>query len=85
MPGMFCEVSIKGKIMDTVAILPLAAISEDKSVFIANNNKLEKTQIDIIHIEDQSAFISHGISHGDLVVVSPTNITNDQLNIIVVE
>jgi len=81
--GMFCKISIPGKIAPQVVQIPVESVSFNqddngyRTAFIAKEDpkspeKLRLTKVKVLesHIKDESIFISKGLSEGDLIVVT---------------
>lgn len=68
--GMFCSVSIPGKTLYGVFRVPRQAVSFEKTVFIANGNRLKTLPVVVARTQGQETFIAGGIVEGDLVITT---------------
>lgn len=68
--GMFCEVSIPGKMMRNVIRLPRWAVSFRNTVYIAEKNRLKTVPVKVARIQNDEVFVSDGLSAGDRVITT---------------
>ena len=69
--GMFCSVKIPGKTLEGVIRLPRSAITFDNTVYIATaNNRLKTMPVTVANTEEQTVYISGGLSMGDIVITT---------------
>ena len=70
-PGMFCRVEITGGTQPGAVVIPRTAMHDGSAVYVADDGRLEKREVDVLrHLGDQ-AIISSGLQSGDRLVVSP--------------
>jgi len=74
--GMFCAVEIPGKTMEGVYRLPRWAVSFDNKVFVAEKDgsdgsyRLRRRTVTLARTEGDEAFVSSGLSTGELAVTT---------------
>ncbi|SHJ65531.1 RND family efflux transporter, MFP subunit [Desulfatibacillum alkenivorans DSM 16219] len=68
--GMFCSVSIPGKIMQGVVELPRWAVSFENTVYVANDKRLNTAPVKVVRIQGEKAYVSEGLQEGDQVIVT---------------
>ena len=68
--GMFASVSIPGKVMKNVFRLPHYAVSFEKTVYVASDNRLTTVPVHVERTEDGFTYVSEGLKTGDLVIVT---------------
>ncbi len=80
-PGMFVEVSILGKPAGPVARIPRYAVHNGRQVWVAANDLLEIREVQILRFDEGSAYVSEGLSDGDIVITSPLDTVTDRMRI----
>lgn len=68
--GMFVEVTIPGRILDNVFVIPRQAVSFTGTVFTVENNRLVSRRVEVIHHGDEVAIINDGLKAGDTVITT---------------
>ena len=69
--GMFVEVLIAGEVLAGVIEIPRAALRENSSVWVMDNDqKLRVKHVKIARLEKQSALISEGLQDDDMVILT---------------
>ncbi len=69
--GLFADVSIDGRAMDTATVIPPDGLRAGDVVYLLNdNNRLEMRQIDVAHRSSERVVVSQGLSAGERVVTS---------------
>lgn len=68
--GMFCSVSIPGRVMQGVYRLPVRAVSYTGAVFTAVNDRLVTVPVEVARSQNEFAFVSKGLRPGDLVITT---------------
>ncbi|NIA20612.1 MAG: biotin/lipoyl-binding protein [Anaerolineaceae bacterium] len=71
--NMFCKVTVLGKKLPKVYILPRSAILADGSVYVVEDGRLRKRQVRLSRLAGEEAMIlpGGGLNDGDRVVVGP--------------
>lgn len=81
--GMFCSVTIPGKILKNVFAIPRWAVSFEKTLYVSRDNRLKTIPVEMARVQDETALVISGIKPGDIVIttrlVNP--IENSLLNI----
>lgn len=68
--GMFCEIILHGKTLDSVMILPRQAVTFENTVYVAIDNRLQTRPVTVARLEKEKAIISEGLEEGDIVVTT---------------
>ncbi len=68
--GMFAAVIIPGKTMTDVIELPRTSVSFENKVLVIRNNRLYSTDVEVVRIQNDHAYISKGIKPGDQVITT---------------
>jgi RND family efflux transporter MFP subunit len=69
--GMFVEVVFQGETLTDLTEIPRAALREDSTVWIMDNNqKLKITPVEIIQHQKNTVLIGSGLDNGDLVIMT---------------
>lgn len=70
--GMYCEITIPGKIMEDVIRLPRWAVSFEETVYEAVGDplRLAVTPVEVVRIQGEETFVRNGIDEGDLVITT---------------
>jgi RND family efflux transporter MFP subunit len=68
--GMFCSVSIPGRLMKDVIRLPRRAVSFKNTVYISNDSRLKTIPVKVLRSEGDYAFITEGLRPGDQVITT---------------
>ena len=80
-PGMFVSVEIKGKLLSKIIRLPRYAVRGTDEVWLAVEGKIKIQKVKIARRDKTHAYISSGISDGDIVITSPLDIVTDGMKI----
>ena len=68
--GMFCEVSIPGRNLESAIEVPRAAVSYKNTVFTVNGGRLKTMTIEVARVENDFAYITDGLKEGDKVITT---------------
>lgn len=68
--GMFCRAAIPGGSMEQVVELPRWAVSFENTVYVIRDGRLETVPVQVARVQDNKAYISKGISQGDMVITT---------------
>jgi multidrug efflux system membrane fusion protein len=68
--GMFCQVEIPGRILNSVIRLPRWAVSFKNTVYISKDNRLRTVPVTVVHKAGEEVFISEGLDPDDLVITT---------------
>lgn len=69
-PGMFARCSILAEGKQQALVIPSDALRSDNTVLVVRENKVEQVAVQLVASKGEEAFLSGGVSEGDLVVVS---------------
>lgn len=68
--GMFCRVSIPGRLLTDVFEIPRWAVTYDNNVYLAVADRLKTVNVKVAKIQGDQAIISHGLKDGDQVIIT---------------
>jgi RND family efflux transporter MFP subunit len=68
--GMFCRVEIPGRPLQQVVELPRWAVSFENTVYAIKDGRLETTPVRVVRVQNNNAYISEGLSEGDMVITT---------------
>lgn len=68
--GMFCTVFIPGKTLPQAIQVPISAINDDNTVFIADNGRLRTVDVDLVMEDGDLAYITGNIPDGTPVITT---------------
>jgi RND family efflux transporter MFP subunit len=68
--GMFCIVEIPGRDLPSAYRIPREAVSYSNTVFMAQGDRLKTRSVKVARMDGDHAFITHGLSDGDRVIVT---------------
>lgn len=80
-PGMFAEVEIMGRHVPEVTRVPRHAVHEGNVLWVVNDSKLHIQPVRVIRRDRETAFITAGISDGDVIVTTPLEAVVDKMDI----
>ena len=80
-PGMFVKIEIKGKKLVNVIRLPRHAVHNGVQVWIAKDDKLNIREVTIDRTDNEYAYITAGITGGELIVTSPIDAVTEGMAI----
>jgi RND family efflux transporter MFP subunit len=69
--GQYVTAVLSGTTLHDVLVIPVAAIYQGSYVYIAENEVLQRREIEIAWQNGQDAIVSTGLKHGDLLVTTP--------------
>jgi RND family efflux transporter MFP subunit len=68
--GMFCTVSIPGREVEHVFMLPRGAVTFDEKVYISDQGRLRTVDVNVLRSSGDQVMVQGGIQEGDLVVLT---------------
>lgn len=68
--GMFCRVTIPGKTMADVMVLPRWAVTFENKVYVAQEGRLTTRTVIVAREQNGRAYVTEGILPGDQVIVT---------------
>jgi len=80
-PGMFVKAEIVGKTLASVAALPRHALRQGHQVWVAQGGRLQTRRVRIVRMDRDNAYISEGLSNGDMVITSAIDIVAEGMEI----
>lgn len=71
-PGLFLQAEIDGQLIDNVVVLPRDGLRpEDKVYVVDDQGKAEIRDVTVIDTTPEKAYLSGGVSAGELIILSP--------------
>jgi RND family efflux transporter MFP subunit len=70
-PGMFVDVELTGRQIDTAFLLPRAAVHPGNVVYVASNEELVIRAVEVLRRLNDSVYVGKGLNDGDLVITTP--------------
>jgi len=80
-PGMFVNVEIKGKLLKDIIRVPRYAVHAGDTVWLGRDGKLIMQEVKVARRDKGYAYISSGISDGDVVITSTLDIVINEMPI----
>lgn len=68
--GMFCQVDISGRAMQQVYRLPRWSVSFEGIVNVAEGNRLQRRQVEVLRNEGDDVYVSGGLNPDDLIILT---------------
>ena len=68
--GMFCRVTIPGRILEQVFVVPREAVSFTSTVYVVRDGRLQTRKVTVAREEGDMAVITGGLVSGDVVIVT---------------
>ena len=78
LPGMFVEVSIKGKTLENAVAIPRFALHNKNQLWVVNQDKLHIKDLDIVRQDKNYAYVT-GLEDGTAIVVSALDKAEDDM------
>jgi len=74
----YVEANIAGRVLESVFVLPRAALREDREVLLVNkDSQLERREVVVAWADEQTVAISDGLEEGSVLVTTPlSTVTN---------
>jgi RND family efflux transporter MFP subunit len=70
-PGMFVDVELTGRQIDTAYLLPRSALHPGNLVYVASNDTLVIRPVEVLRRLNDSVYVGKGLNDGDLVITTP--------------
>ncbi|MGP4843474.1 efflux RND transporter periplasmic adaptor subunit [Marinobacter sp. 1Y8] len=68
-PGIYVEAAIKGRLVKDIAVLPRSVLIDGHSVWrVGEHNRISRQTVEWVYRDDQSVYISAGLSAGERVL-----------------
>jgi RND family efflux transporter MFP subunit len=77
LPGVFAEVLIEGKVLESVVAVPRDAVRESDKVWAVNDNRLHIKTLEIARADKDFAYAISGLEKGAQIVVSSLDMVTD--------
>lgn len=69
--GQFVQARIKGQQLREVFVFPRTALSQDNSVLLIEQGRLQRRYLDPLWMDSESVVVREGLSNGDLLNLTP--------------
>ena len=80
-PGMFVQVEILGRHYSSVIPIPRHALRTHSQVWLAAQERLKPVPVTVLRLDREHAYISSGLSEGDVVITSSIDMVTDGMKI----
>ena len=78
-PGSLLTADIQGRLIKNVIKIPASALLNDHQLLVVGKDSLVHTRlVDSIQKDAESAWVTKGITNGELIVVSPQSVINQK-------
>jgi len=68
--GMFCRVTIPGRVLKQVYVVPRQAVSFTGSVYVVEGGRLQTRKVTVVREDGDTAVISDGLAPGNTVITT---------------
>jgi RND family efflux transporter MFP subunit len=75
--GLFVTVHIEGRTLSNVAVIPRAALHQERVVWVVNENRLHFREAAVARFQGDNVVITSGLTEGEQVVVSTLKAVTD--------
>ncbi len=80
--GLFVEAEIQGKTVDSVFVVPRAALrGKDHLMVVDRENRLRLRPVTVLRLEREDAVVSRGLTNGEAVCISPLDAPVDGMQV----
>ncbi|MBN1844833.1 MAG: efflux RND transporter periplasmic adaptor subunit [Sedimentisphaerales bacterium] len=80
-PGMFVEVTIPGRTLSDIVVVPRSAVHNNREVWVAQDDRLFIRPVTIERRDREYAYITGGLEPQTVLVVSPLDLVTDGMRI----
>lgn len=81
LPGMFVELLIKGKTLNSAISIPRDAMHEDNKVWVVEKGRLHIQQLEIARADQDFIYTSSGLEDGAMIVLSSLDIATEGMKV----
>ena len=82
--GLFVEAVIQGKAIESIAVVPRAALQNTDKLRVVKDGKIFVRQVTVLYRGKTKVYISDGIESGEEIAVSSLGVVVDGMDVIVV-
>jgi RND family efflux transporter MFP subunit len=83
--GLFVKVVIQGRMVESAAIIPRAALHQDNEVWVMDDNgRLRFRQVDVARLQGDEVVVRSGLENGEILVTTPLKAVTDGMEVRVV-
>jgi len=68
--GMFCRVTIPGRVLEQVFVVPREAVSFTSTVYVVKDGRLHTRKVEVAREEEDMTVITGGLVPGDVVITT---------------
>jgi len=80
--GMFVHAEIEGRQVEDVAVLPRAALRTGSRLWVVDaDSRLRYRDVVVLRATETEVIVSEGVRDGELVVLSPLDVTTDGMTV----
>ncbi|MCK4887677.1 MAG: efflux RND transporter periplasmic adaptor subunit [Planctomycetes bacterium] len=81
MPGMFVDVTIKGRVLKDAIAIPRMAVHNRNQIWVVNNDRLYIKDIDVVRMDDEFAYVTGTLEDGSVIVISALDVVVDGMRV----
>ncbi len=81
MPGMFVDVSIKGRVLKDAIAVPRVAVHNRNQIWVINDDRLYIKDIDVVRMDDEFAYVTGSLEDGSVIVTSALDVVVDGMSV----
>ena len=80
-PGMFVNVRIEGRQIDSAYVLPRHLVYPDNKVYLVEENQLKIRPVNIVRSYKDTVIINEGLSDGEIIITSPMSAATEDMKV----
>jgi len=81
LPGMFVEVSIRGRKLENTVAVPRDAVRSGNEVWVVNNNKVHIQPLEIVRKDEKFIYVTGGLEDGAEIVTSSLDVVTEGMEV----
>ena len=81
MPGMFVDVSIKGRVLKDAIAIPRMAVHNRNQIWVINDDRLYIKDIDVVRMDDEFAYVTGSLEDGSVIITSALDVVVDGMSV----
>lgn len=81
LPGMFVEVSIRGRKLKSAVAVPRDAVRSGNEVWVVSNNKIHIQSLEIVRKDEKFIYVTGGLEDGAEIVTSSLDVVTEGMEV----
>ena len=81
LPGMFVEVSIRGRKLKSAVAVPRDAVRSGNEVWVVSNNKIRIQSLEIVRKDERFIYVTGGLEDGAEIVISSLDVVTEGMEV----